>query len=152
MHVQPSLRETTMQNTFSVSGSHTYVEEGSYALSISVTDGNGHTATATSAAVVSDAALTLTHFLAGPLSHRSAGLAAVFTDADPAGQVSDYTASITWGDGTSSTVRVLKNPLGKGFVLAGLHQYASKGTYTLTLTVSDSGGSQLTKAVTLTVK
>jgi hypothetical protein len=75
-----------------------------------------------------------------------------FTDADPAGQVSDYMDSITWGDGTSSTVRVLKNPLGKGYVLAGLHQYAKKGTYTLTLTVRDSGSSQLTKAVTLTVK
>ena len=135
-----------------MSGSHTYAEEGNYAPGISITDGNGHTANATSQATVSDAALTLTHFIAGPLSHRCAGLGAVFTDADPAGQVSDYTASITWGDGTSSTVRVLKNPLGKGFVLAGLHEYASKGTYTVTLTVSDSGGSQLTKAVTLTVK
>ena len=41
---------------------------------------------------------------------------------------------------------------GKGFVLAGLHRYASKGSYSVTLTISDAGGSQLTKTVSITVK
>ena len=99
-----------------------------------------------------DAPLTLTHFVAGPVGHRSAGVAATFTDADPTGQVSDYTATVSWGDGTTSTVKVIKNPFGQGFALGGSHTYARKGTYTLTLTVTDQGGSQLMKTVTVSVK
>ena len=138
--------------SFTVNGSHTYAEEGTYSIGISVTDNNGHSASATSPAAVNDATLTLTHFVAGPLGHRVAGLGATFTDADPAGLVADYTATINWGDGTTVTVRVVKNPQGKGFVLAGLHRYAKPGTYSVTLTVRDSGGSQLSKAVTFKVK
>ena len=138
--------------TYSVSGSHTYSEEGSYPLSVTVTDSGSLSATGNGTATVADAALTLTHFAAGPKGKLSAHVAATFTDADPGGQVSDYTATITWGDGSTSTVQVSKKPRGKGFTLIGSHSYASAGTYTVTLTVSDSGGSQLTKTVTLTVK
>ncbi len=138
--------------SYSVSGSHTYAEEGSYTLSVSVKDSGSHSASASGSAKVDDAALALTHFVAGPLGHRAAGVGATFTDADPAGAVSDYTATINWGDGNTSTVKVVKNPVGNGFVLAGLHSYARSGTYTVTLTVTDQGGSQASKTVTLLVK
>jgi hypothetical protein len=138
--------------SYSVSGSHTYAEEGSYALSVSVKDSGSLSATGNGAATVSDAALKLTHFVAGGARDRYAALGATFTDADPNGQVSDYTATVNWGDGNTSTVKVYTNPFGKGFVLAGLHQYASKGTYSVTLTVSDAGGSQVSKTVSVTVK
>jgi HYR domain len=139
-------------SSYSVSGSHTYAEEGSYALSVSVKDSGSLSATGNGSATVADAALSLTHFVAGPLKHLYAGVVATFTDADPNGTVSDYTATVTWGDGSTSTVNVYKNPLGQGFVLAGLHHYAKTGTYTVTLTVSDSGGSQISKTVAFTVK
>jgi len=138
--------------SYSVSGSHTYVEEGSYALSVSVKDSGSLSTSGNATATVSDAALTLTHLLAGGTRDRYAALGATFSDADPNGQVSDYTATVNWGDGHTGTVNVYKNPFGKGFVLAGLHQYASKGTYSVTLTISDSGGSQVNKTVSLTVK
>jgi hypothetical protein len=139
-------------SSFTVSGSHTYAEEGAFTINVSVSDGQGQSTSTTSPAKVSDAALTLTHFVAGRLEHRWAGVAATFTDADPAGTVSDYTSTITWGDGTTSTVKVYKNPFGKGFVLAGTHRYATKGKYTVTLTVTDQGGSTLSKTTTITVK
>ncbi len=142
----------TGTSSFTVSGTHTYAEEGNYTISIFVSDDNGHTANTTSPATVSDAALSLTHFVTGPVKHLYAGVAATFTDADPNGQVSDYTATVNWGDGNTSNVRVFKNPLGKGFVLADLHHYASKGTYSVTLNISDSGGSQVTKTVRVTIK
>ncbi len=46
--------------TFTVSGKHTYAEEGSYTISIAVSDGNGQNATTNSTATVSDASLKLT--------------------------------------------------------------------------------------------
>ena len=143
---------TPTSGSYSVSGTHTYAEEGLYTINITVKDGSGLQASTTSSAHVSDAKLTLANFAAGSIGHLKAGLAATFTDADPTGQVSDYQATITWGDGTTSTVTVVKNSLGKGFALAGTHSYARKGTYTITLTVSDTGGSKVTKAVKVTVK
>lgn len=143
---------TPTNGSYSVSGTHTYAEEGLYTISITVKDGGGLQASTTSSATVNDANLTLTHFVAGSIGHLKAGLAATFTDADPAGQVSDYQATINWGDGTTATVTVGKNPLGKGFALAGTHNYARKGTYTITLTISDTGGSKVTKTVKATVK
>ena len=138
--------------SYSVSASHTYAEEGQNTIHIVVSDGSGQSASTTSSVSVSDAALTFKQFAAGQVKQLSAGLAALFADADPAGQVSDYQATISWGDGTTSPVKVIKNPLGQGFVLAGEHSYARNGTYTVTLTVTDQGGSQLTKAVQVSVK
>lgn len=138
--------------TYSVSGSHTYAEEGHDTIGISVSDGQGQSASTTASATVSDAALTFKQFAAGPLGHLTGGVAALFTDADPAGIVSDYTVTVTWGDGTNSTFKVVKNPQGKGFVLAGTHHYAKKGIYSVKLTVTDQGGSQLTKTGSVTIK
>jgi hypothetical protein len=73
-----------------------------------VSDGSGHSTSTTSTANVSDAALTLKQFTAGQVKTLTAGIAALFTDADPAGQVSDYQATINWGDGSNSTVKVIK--------------------------------------------
>jgi hypothetical protein len=138
--------------SYSVSGSHTYAEEGSYALSVSVKDSGSLSTSGNGTATVSDAALTLTHFVAGGARDGYAALGATFSDADPNGQVADYVATVNWGDGNTSTVKVYKNPFGQDFVLAGLHQYASKGTYSVTLTVSDAGGSQVSKTESVTVK
>ncbi len=85
------------------------------------------------------------------MKNQGVNLKATFTDADPNGQVSDYSATVKWGDGNTSTVQVTKNPAGKGFELSGTHQYASQGTYSMTLTITDSGGSQVTLTVTITV-
>ena len=138
--------------SYSVSGSHTYAEEGSFALTVTVNDSGKLTVSGSSSATVADAALTLTYFLAGRLGPQSAGLAATFTDADPAGQVSDYTATIKWGDGTTSTVTIVKYQRGPGFALAGLHRYVKVGGYTVTLTVIDNGGSQLSKTTNVIVR
>ncbi|MHB8595822.1 MAG: hypothetical protein ACYDER_03315 [Ktedonobacteraceae bacterium] len=68
--------------------------KGSYTLSVSVKDSGSLSVSGNGSVKVADAALTLTHFVAGPLISRSARVAATFTDADPAGQVSDYTAIV----------------------------------------------------------
>ena len=138
--------------SYSVAGSHTYAEEGNYTITVSVSDSNGLNTSTKDTATVSDAALTLKRFAAGQVKHLTAGVAALFTDADPAGTASDYTATVTWGDGTTSTLKVYKNPVGQGFVLAGIHSYAKKGTYSVTLTISDHGGSQIIKTASVTAR
>jgi CSLREA domain-containing protein len=85
---------------------------------------------------------------------------ASFTDADPNGQVSDYSAIVDWGDGTSSATRV--NPesgsqitpdltpdviitlnISGGFDVIGTHTYTSAGTFTITTSIKDAGGAQI---------
>ncbi len=68
------------------------------------------------------------------------GAIAQFTDADPAGQAGDYTATIRWGDGVCSAGTVSPSPNGPGFQVTGSHTYAEDGTYPVTVTVTDSGG------------
>lgn len=101
-------------------------------------------------APTADAPLTITKLVVGATEEGVAGLGATFTDANPNGKVSDYSATISWGDGTTSTGRVVKNPQG-GFAVLAAHQYAASGTYTLTLTINDSGGSSVTATKTLVV-
>jgi predicted outer membrane repeat protein len=136
--------------SYSVSGSHTYAEEGSYSLSVSIKDSGSLSASATGSAQVADAALTLQQFavFAGPA--HTATLAASFSDADPAGTVSDYSATVSWGDGSSSSATIASGS--SSFSVSGSHRYAKKGTYSATLTVTDKGGSKLTKTVSVTVK
>lgn len=137
--------------SYSVIGSHTYAEEGSFTLTVQVSASGGQSATAQGAAIVADAPLTITRLVVGASEKRLAGLVATFTDADAAGTVSDYSATISWGDGVTSSGLVVKNPLEAGFVTAGAHQYTKAGTYSVTLTITDGGGSTITATHTLVV-
>jgi hypothetical protein len=67
---------------------------------------------------------------------------ALLSDADPGGTVSDFTASINWGDGTTTTGAV-SAASGK-FAVSGSHKYGKSGTFTITVTIKDVGGSTAT--------
>jgi hypothetical protein len=137
---------------FTVTGSHTYAEEGSDKLIVTITDVDNtkNSATASTSATVSDAAL---HAVAGHPTrsgHTVSGMVATFTDDDPNGTVSDYTASINWGDGKSSSGSIAA---GSGnFDVSGSHAYAKAGTFTVVVTIKDAGGSTATATLSVTVK
>lgn len=150
-HTSSATVTATSSGGFTVTGSNTYAEEGSYQVTISVKDASGHITTGSATATVSDAALTVTKLVTGATKKGVAGLAALFLDADPNGATPDYRATVNWGDGTTSPGLIVKNPLGNGFALAGAHQYARAGSYTVTLTINDSGGSSITVTQTLVV-
>jgi hypothetical protein len=65
-----------------------------------------------------------------------------FTDADPNGTVSDYSATITWGDGSPATAGTI-SVSGSGFAVSGTHTYAGTGPFVFTVHVHicDIGGS-----------
>jgi hypothetical protein len=80
---------------------------------------------------------------------------ATFTDPAGAEDVGDYTASIDWGDGTTSTGVIA--PSGQTgsptavFTIGGSHQYAEQGSYTVTVTVSHDAAPTATATSTANV-
>jgi hypothetical protein len=129
-----------------VSGTHVYVEESPatapYGGSITGTYLCGSSSQSFSAglsAFVADApltaALTLTSAFAG---QAVKGQVATFTDADTGGRASDYTATINWGDGTASGGQVVRT--NGGFAVNGAHTYGIKGTFGLSVRITDQGG------------
>jgi hypothetical protein len=136
-----------------VSAAHTYLEEspsGGYPTNITVSGSNAPTVTASGTATAADAALSATAVAVTgkPKTALTDVPVATFTDADPNGTGTDYSAVIDWGDGTSSAGTI---SAGNGFTVSGSHTYASHGTYTTTVTVSDVGGAGSQASGTATI-
>lgn len=137
---------------FVVSGTHTYAEEGAYNVSVTVSDAGGATASSTAGAAVSDATLSVTAKATVSVAEGASfnGSLLTFTDADPNGTAGDYTATIDWGDQTTSsgTVSAGANP---GFAVTGSHTYAEEGQYSIRVTVNDAGGASVTATTSASV-
>jgi len=136
---------------FNIQGSHTYAEEGSDTITVSVTDSDGTVASVNSVANVLDAPLTASGTSIATTSEgHSFTLPVAFSDADPNGTAGDYSATIQWGDGSSS-VNVPISGSGPGFTVIGTHTYADEGTFTATVTIADAGGSSAIATTTAQV-
>ena len=128
-----------------MSGTHAYAEEGAYSGSVT-----GCASSESFTADVADAALSATgSSLSATAGQPSTATVATFTDADPGGAVSDYSATIAWGDGSQAAGTV--SPSGGGFTVTGIHTYASAGSYTATVTITDAGGSHTAAQTTVAV-
>jgi Tol biopolymer transport system component len=78
------------------------------------------------------------------------GVVATFTDADPNGQLGDYSATIDWGDGTTTAGAVTADPVIAGqFDVSGGRTYAEEGAFGIVVTITDSGGSTATALTTV---
>lgn len=128
---------------FTVSGSHTFVEEGTFTVTVTVTDTDtpSNTATAVTTANILDApltagALTLSTGVEGVMPVNATF---VFTDANTAAPSSDFTVICTWGDATSSNGTAAG--AGGSYTASCNHVYLEEGTYPVTVNVNDDGGS-----------
>jgi hypothetical protein len=131
---------------FTVSGSHTYAEEGTYQVTVTITDidTTDNTATANSTANVADAALTAKPACSATSLLSYNGPTATFTDAaSPFGTLSDFSATINWGDSTTTGGTVTGFD-GGPYTVSGSHTYATTGTFLITTTINDVGGSTVT--------
>ena len=134
-------------------GTHTYAEEGSQSVSVKISDQYGIFAKVSDTMSVADAPISATGTpLAVTEGQAYFGVVAHFTDADPAGALSDYWATIDWGDGNFSQGTIVTHS-GGGFDVTGTDTYAGRGPYTTTVQIHDQGGSVATVngAVTVTV-
>ncbi len=135
--------------SFAIQASHTYAEEVSTAtvLSVQITDSSG-TATSGSSSTftVADAPLTLTAVNAP----TSAGIGvstgtftvATFTDANINAPITDFSAVIQWGDGTTSTITSANglSSLGGSYVVKTSHTYVTAITTSIGVQILDVGG------------
>ena len=139
-------------NGFAVTGTHTYADEDSYLASVAITDKGGSTANASTTVTVNDAALTAAAGapLTGTEGAALTGVTvATFSDANPNATVNDFTAMITWGDGSTSAGTVVAT--GNGFAVTGTHTYADEGSYLASVAITDKGGSTANASTTVTV-
>lgn len=122
--------------------SHAYTVVGPYNVSIVVNDIDGATTTIHSTAAAGDFPITVT--LRPPVPTKDIPLnnivIATFTDDDPAGEASDFTALIDWGDGQTSPGQIAALA-GGGFEVRGSHTYLqSASNLTFKVQVNDVGG------------
>jgi len=133
---------TLTQNgsTFTVSGTHTYAEDGSYQISFTVTE------TGTSPDVRTSNTATVpvqegTFILSGvapittPEGGSWSGTVATFQDPGSSDPPSDYSASIDWGDGTI-TAGTITGSSGN-YTITGSHTYADELNGAILVTVAE---------------
>jgi hypothetical protein len=124
---------------FTVKGSHTFAEEGTDNISGTIHHQMASAAPVNSTADVADANLTAQGTsLTTEEGVAVNGTVVTFTDANPGGTLSDFTASIDWGDGTTTPGTVAGS--GGDFSVTGSHTYAEDGNFTASVTVHDVGG------------
>jgi hypothetical protein len=130
---------------FTVSAGHVYTQEGTFHASVLLSDAGGSSLIAAGPTfVVADAPLTATG--AAPAATEGAsftGVVASFRDADPQGRATDFTATIDWGDG-STTPGTVATGAASGFDVRGSHTYAEEGPYVVRVNITDAGGSSAT--------
>jgi hypothetical protein len=120
---------------FTVTGSHTYADAGSFTVTTTVLDEGGASTTFTSTATLSGSVTAA----AQPVTATqgvATGLVpvATFTATDHG----PFTASIDWGDGHQSTGVVSVNDTG-GYTVTGTNTYALAGAFPVTVRLSDNG-------------
>ncbi len=118
---------------------HTYTTAGTYTVTLTVTDTDGETAQASSTVVVVVGNQPPT-VDAGPdvtLVESNRTLIVFPTASDPGGQIASY--EWDYGDGSTSEGQV------------AVHSYATKGTFTATVTVTDDVGVTASDSLTVTI-
>ena len=73
-----------------------------------------------------------------------------FTSANPLAITGDFTATILWGDGTSSAGTVVAKA-GGGYAVLAAHAYAAKGTFTAKVTINGISGATAVATSRITV-
>jgi uncharacterized delta-60 repeat protein len=128
-----------------ISASHIYADDGTYTVTVTVTDSFRSTEAVSFTLTVDNVAPTV---LAGGLQ-TTAGTSTTlpsihFTDL---GIQDTHTASIDWGDGATSTALVNASSR----LVGGSHTYSSTGQFTVTVTVTDNAGDSGSGVLTIDV-
>jgi len=112
---------------------HTYAQNGTFTVTLTVTDPYGANSSATTQATVTNVAPAVSAF-AGATILRGESYSAAGSFADP-GTTENWTGTVNYGDGSGDQPLALA---GKAFRLT--HTYTAVGAFPVTVTVSDGTG------------
>ncbi len=131
--------------------SSTAVSHGPYAVTVTVNDGNGGVTSQSLCWMVNDAALAAQGANVSAAEGTPSGVVTLttFTDRNISSQATDFTATIIWGDGATDTGTI--GGSAGSYNVTGSHTYAHPGSFPVTVTISDSGGSTTTTSGTTSV-
>ncbi|HET7464135.1 MAG TPA: PKD domain-containing protein [Longimicrobium sp.] len=122
---------------------HTYADNGTYLVTLTVTDPAGAEASTTTQVTVFNVAPSVAAFGgASILAHQTYAAGGTFTDPG----ADEWTATVDYGEGDGAQPLALS---GTGFNLS--HTYDHAGTFTVTVTVTDDDGASSSKTATVTV-
>jgi Ca2+-binding RTX toxin-like protein len=138
---------------FTVSGNHQYAEQGSFSIQVTIGHDSASSAVVTDAIAVNEASLSGSGQSIGVAEGASTGLITVATFVDSGGpeSVSDYSATIKWGDSSNSIGTIQPTGDGKTFRVVGSHIYAEEGTDSITVTINHETAVALTVTSTANV-
>lgn len=126
-------------NVYTVSGNHLYTNAGAYPVSVTITHGNSPSTPVLLTGVVTDQGQILS-----PLGVTVSGVegttitsaaVATFRSSSNTSTAADFTATITWGDGTIATAGVISKGTTGIFTVRGTHLYKNDGTYAIAVSV-----------------
>ena len=132
---------STGPGAYSVAGTHTYAEDGSYTVTTTIDDASDASITpVSSTANVQEGAFVLSGV--PPITVVEGqpfnGTVATFSDPGSSDPPSDYTASIDWGDGTT-TAGDITSTGSSSFAVTGSHTYADELNGEINVTVGEPG-------------
>jgi parallel beta-helix repeat protein len=136
---------------FVVTGTHTFTTVGTQVAGVAIKDTKNNTsASVNSNVTVQNTSVTATGstFNVG-IGTAFTGTVATISDPNPNATAGDFTASIAWGDGTTSDGSVARASGGPSggpvqFNVAGTHTYNQSGTFLVTVTIQIKGGATIT--------
>ncbi len=135
---------------FFVQGAHPY-RVGQFPVRTTVLSVNGSQAASQNTATIADApiAAQAVTVAVGEVLQNNGVLVASFVDGNPQGLASEFTATINWGDGTTTTGQVvpIAGTRPGSFQVVGDHAYPVGGTFATTVTIASlTGGAPVTVA------
>ncbi len=123
---------------YKVTGSHTYAVVGTYYPKVTINDTGGATAMATATGVISGK-LTAKAVAFSVVEGEPFGTKAVadFSNGNPAAAAGNFSATITWGDGSTSAGTIVSDGMG-GFFVKGSHTYPDEGPFAVKVAINDN--------------
>ncbi len=135
--VPGTITQDEESGVFQVVGDLEDLEVGSFPVTVTVISTGGSDDQVTSTLLVADAPIDATPFPISSVEGFFEGAVASFTDRNPDGVSSDFTATISWGDGTVSEGTVVQTE-GGAFEVLGTNLY-EQGTFDVVVTITGDG-------------